>query len=346
MPLTEKFKQSIQQNGCLPLESYFNEANHHYYNSKDPFGKHGDFITAPEISQMFGELIGAWCLSLWQQMGSPEFNLVELGPGRGTLMQDALRITKPYDKFHEKLNLFLLEGSQTLRNQQKQRLSDYKPICIANLKELPQRPTIIIANEFFDALGITQLSRHKDGWHENFIHYQNQFLFKQHSSPHPLTDELNQRFPNAEAGDTFEFSPCRQKFMSQIAGHINLNGGAALIIDYGHEKYSLGDTLQALKNHQYTSIWKNPGESDLTSHVCFEELIAAAHDCKIAGPISQRKFLFNLGIAHRAQKLSKSCQEPVKIIEDFERLTAIDQMGLLFKVLAITDTTLMHPPGF
>lgn len=318
------------------LDIFMADAVSAYYARRDPFGREGDFITAPEISQVFGELIGAWVAHVWMQMGSPaSFHLVELGPGRGTLMQDALRATAKIEGFHSALSLHLVETSPVLREQQRHKLSSYNPHWHADIESLPaEGPMIFIANEFFDALPIRQFEMTKDGWKERFVHSHNWYLS-------PSADFE----PPAEAsiGSIFEICPLGSEITAWMAQRIVRNNGAALVIDYGYEGPAYGDTLQALQQHQFCDPLQNTGQADITAHVDFTALVHAARaaGCKICGPVEQGGFLTLLGARQRALALKNA-----RVLEDVERLILPEQMGRLFKVLAFVAPNQPVPEGF
>jgi NADH dehydrogenase [ubiquinone] 1 alpha subcomplex assembly factor 7 len=322
---------------------------HGYYTTRDPIGAAGDFTTAPEISQMFGELIGAWAADLWHRMGSPpSFVLAEAGPGHGTLMADALRATRSVPGFHRAMQLHLLEVSDTLKERQARALADYRPLWHTTMDSLMYAgavPIILIANEFFDALPVRQLQRDKGGWMERRVGADGQggFAFGLAPAPEDLMAMVPPRIGHlARDGDVFEPSPARSHVMARLCNGLHRRGGAALIVDYGHAEAGLGDTLQALKNHAYVSIFETPGEADLTSHVDFEVLAAEAvkASCTAFGPAEQGAFLNALGIGPRAQKLGADAQAAL------QRLTDPKQMGRLFKVMAVTAGHRVVPAGF
>lgn len=337
------------QGGALPLDVFMAQALGHpafgYYMTRDPFGARGDFITAPEVSQVFGELIGAWAAHVWMQMGHPEkFNLIELGPGRGTLMEDALRATAKIPGFHSAMELYLVETSPVLMEMQKQRLSAFNPVWLADIAALTyETPCVFIANEFFDALPVKQFEKTADGWMERFVTFGEGFEWFSVPADVSLPDD-------APEGSIFEISPAGMDIAGEIAGRVKACGGAALIIDYGFEGPAFGDTLQALKAHEFVNPLADPGEADITAHVDFTALAqtALATGCEVHGPIEQGGFLTMLGIFQRAEALKKNADEKQKndIDAAVQRLTAPDQMGRLFKVMAFTAAGQPVPEGF
>lgn len=307
---------------CLGHETYG------YYMRKDPFGVQGDFITAPEISQIFGELIGMSLVHEWQMMGSPKALLAELGPGRGTLMADLLRATKSVPGFHDALSVQMIEMSPVLRETQQEKLKASHPRIRWHAElQLSEQPLLLIANEFFDALPIRQFS----GDVERMIELHD--------------DELEFSCEDI----TRETCDAAQAIMAAISTHIATYGGYALAIDYGYTGGTRGDTLQALKKHQYHEVLENPGEADITAHVDFDALRKAAEAQNTRTYItSQGDFLTRLGAGIRAQQLcaKATAEQKIAIVSGVERLISVDKMGDLFKVLAITHPDHPAPEGF
>ena len=350
----------IAAKGPLSVDRYMELALGHpdfgYYQSDDPFGAGGDFITAPEISQIFGELIGIWCAVVWRDMGAPErINLVELGPGRGTLMADALRALGVTPEFKEAIALHLVETGKGLRRRQKETLGhahpDIAPQWHERIESLPQGPAIFIANEFFDALPIRQFQKTPEGWRERLIGVTDNggfcfVLSPPLAAPPPVAEELW----DADAEAVAEVSPASLNIARAIGERMAEFGGAALIIDYGHEKSGLGDTLQAVKNHGFADPLADPGGVDLTAHVDFAALSRAATlaGAKAWGPVGQGIFLNRLGIETRAAALleNATADQAEEIQGAVARLTAADQMGTLFKALAVIPAGGATPPGF
>lgn len=290
-----------------------------YYNNRDPLGVDGDFITAPEISQLFGEIIGIWAVQKWITLGSPsDFNLIELGPGRGTLMADLLRGTKHVKTFHKPMHIHLVETSAVLREKQKSALSTFEVTWHDHLSDIPNnKPAIIIANEFFDALPIRQFRYDNDQWMEHYINgITSEWIAIDNP---PMKDTL----PPPQHNNIYEYSEAQDSY----AHLISKDKGAALIIDYGYENSAYGDSLQALYKHQPCAITDNIGEADLTSHIDFEWLSTFFHQSKIK---TQSQFLQENGIAIRYQHLNNP-----KLRPGYERLLHPEQMGGLFKVLDV-----------
>ena len=330
----------IREEGPISIARYMAEAlgnqRHGYYMTRDPLGRGGDFITAPEVSQIFGELIGLWCASLWRAMGRPDpLILAELGPGRGTLMADALRAARVMPGFIDAAALHLVETSPVLRSLQEDKL---KASWHERLDDVPAGPLLLIANEFFDALPVHQLVRTEDGWRQRIVGLDEAGGFTVVSGaditmpPAELAD--------APVGSVVEVRPEGVALAADIARRVGNHGGAALIIDYGHTESAVGDTLQAVRDHRYEDVFDEPGSADLTAHVDFAALARAARDAgaTIHGPVPQGHFLERLGIASRAEALiaSASGDAAEEVRSGVRRLVAGDQMGRLFKVMAIT----------
>ncbi len=353
-------REEIAAKGPLTVGRYMELALGHpdfgYYQSDDPFGADGDFITAPEISQIFGELIGVWCAVVWRDMGAPErINLVELGPGRGTLMADALRALGVAPEFKEAIALHLVETGKRLRRRQKETIgkahSDITPQWHDGIESLPQGPAIFIANEFFDALPIRQFQKTPEGWRERLIDVADRDGFRfvlspSISAPPPVAEELW----DAEAEAVAEVSPASITIARAIGERVAEFGGAALIIDYGHERPGLGDTLQAVRNHGFADPLTDPGGVDLTAHVDFAAIGAAAAlaGAKAWGPVGQGVFLEALGIKARAAALIEgaTADQAEEIQGAVARLTDGERMGTLFKALTVTPAAAATPPGF
>jgi NADH dehydrogenase [ubiquinone] 1 alpha subcomplex assembly factor 7 len=344
--------QRIVAEGPLSVADYMAEAlghpEHGYYRKGDPFGRGGDFITAPEVSQMFGELIGLWCAVVWDQQGHPnKFRLVELGPGRGTLMADALRAAEGVPGFAAALDVHLVETSPVLTQRQRQTLATVAPPVSWHeaFAEVPGgAPLCVIANEFLDALPISQFERLPDGWQERRVGFDRWRLAWRHGEGTPAILE------GSPVGSIVEISPSREQAVGDIAGAIATNGGAALLIDYSHIDSAPGDTLQAVKDHKYHDVLDDPGDADLTSHVDFARISEAARKAGaiVHGPVAQGDFLLALGIAQRTQILAKNStrRDAQDVWAAFKRLTEPKQMGSLFKVLALTPQNAPAPEGF
>ncbi|MCX7898844.1 MAG: SAM-dependent methyltransferase, partial [Methylocystis sp.] len=326
---------------------------HGYYMTRDPFGANGDFITAPEISQMFGELIGVWASEVWRAAGSPApSRLVELGPGRGTLMSDVLRVARVSPEFLAASTVHLVETSPVLRDAQRRTLINAgKPVSWSDdVAKVVRGPAIIIANEFFDALPVRHFVKTIGGWRERLIGLDTagELAFGLSDKVEPLLTA------SAREGSIIEVNAIGQRIVGEIARRLVQEGGALLIIDYGYFQTSLGDSLQAVSRHAYVDPLAEPGEADLTAHVDFAALgrAARAAGAKVMGPVTQAHFLLQLGIERRAAALTKRAtpEQAEQIASAFERLTGTDdaqrQMGSLFKVMAITHPDMPELPGF
>ena len=342
----------IKSKGPMNLGAFLAQAmtnpDFGYYTQRDPLGKDGDFTTAPEISQMFGELIGAWVVDIWGQMGQPEFNLIECGPGKGTLMADIMRVASKVEGFANKVHIRLIEARSVLRITQGENLSDYDVTWYDELSEVKRdMPCIIIGNEFLDALPIEQLKRGENGWQKRILKVteDEKLSFDWSDADAALTSYLPSK---TESGETYEVSPQRVGFTRECANLIKEVQGAALIIDYGHTQSHHGDTLQAIRAHKYSNILEDVGQSDITSHIDFDALLQAvqAQDVSHMPCVTQRHFLMSLGIDIRANALSKANPERGQAIhEDVERLIGKEQMGELFKVMCFYSGDLT-PCGF
>ena len=354
-----EIRRRIAVNGPLNLARYMSlclaHGEHGYYMKKDPLGVLGDFTTAPEISQMFGELIGLWCANIWQSMGAPaSMLLAELGPGRGTLMADVLRaIRSAAPQFMAALEVHLVETSPVLREKQAEALrpSGIVPRWHERVEDVPPGAAIFIANEFFDALPIHQYQKTPEGWRERLVGAAEQGGFEMALSPLcAKEDYLPEKLRKAPVGAVAEVSPGRDKVMAAIAKRLARQAGAMLVIDYGHVKTAHGDSFQAVRNHQYADPLHSPGDADLTSHVDFEHMADIARDngAAVHGPITQAEFLTRLGIEARARALGARADEAMKtqLEKALHRLTHKEQMGELFKVLCVTSPTPASPLPF
>lgn len=350
-PLAALLIERIRDGGPITVAEYMAECLlhpvHGYYTTRDPFGAGGDFTTAPEISQMFGELIGLALAQAWLDQGAPTpFTLAELGPGRGTLMADALRATRGVPGFHAAAQVRLVEASPHLRAVQAATLARTggpEPEWLDRVEDLPDAPLYLIANEFLDALPIRQFQHGPDGWHERLVGPAGGALAFGLSAPLPQVPDTP-AFRNAPEGALVEdCTPARQA-VAETADRIHRYGGLALFIDYGGWR-SQGDTLQALRSHQFDDPLAHPGEADLTAHVDFEPLAALAPAYAYT---TQGTFLERLGIAARAERLALSLTGAAleTHLAAHRRLTHPAEMGSLFKVLALTPRSAPLPPGF
>lgn len=349
--LGDALKRRIASDGPITMGAFMaaclTHPSHGYYTGRDPLGRAGDFVTAPEISQMFGELIGAWCIVAWEQMGKPaRFALVELGPGRGTLMADMLRAARIRPEFLAAARLHLVEISPALRQAQKRVLADHRPTWLAELGELPPEPMIVVANEFFDSLPIEQFVRPGGEWRRRMISVDGTGALALSESDEPI--RLDASLDDAAEGAIAEISPAAQATAFEIGGRLRDHPGYALVLDYGREG-ALGESLQAIRGHTAEPPLANPGDADLSAHVDFRALIRAATMAGAGtfGPIPQGEFLKALGAEARAEALARA--EPTRRSElalALARLVGVRAMGRLFQALAIASPGLSAPPGF
>ncbi len=331
----------IAAEGPIPLSRYMAEAlqhpTHGYYRRGDPLGLHGDFTTAPEISQIFGELLGLWLADRWEAMGRPRpVGLVELGPGRGSLMADALRAMAVVPGLREALEVHLVESNESLRARQAEKI---RARWHEDFAGVPEGPLLLVANEFFDALPIRQYERRNGRWVERLVGLAEGRLVITHGPAGEDVSLIPPELANAEEGAIVEVCPAGLRLMADIARRIAAHGGAALIVDYGYRTSAPGDSLQAVRRHQPVDIFHRPGDCDLTAHVDFAALAAAARaaGAATAGPVGQGAFLEALGIRVRAAMLARraGARQRKDIHAAVRRLIAPDMMGELFKVLAV-----------
>jgi NADH dehydrogenase [ubiquinone] 1 alpha subcomplex assembly factor 7 len=344
-------RDHIKRHGAISIADYMAFALDGYYARGDVFGRGGDFITAPEISQTFGEIIGLWCAVTWQSMGRPNsFVFAECGPGRGTLMADALRATKAVPGFVAAAHIHLVERSPALRKQQRAALADLKVTWHDTIETLPPGPMILIGNEFLDAMPIRQFQRTTDGWAERVIAMDasGALCFSTQdvaSAPIPIPLAIS-----AEQGAIFEHADAVKDIVDHLARRLSSSPGAAIFIDYGHVTSSLGDTLQALKAHVYHNVLNAPGSADITAHVDFDlvKRTARAAGASVYGPLEQGIWLRQLGIGVRQLQLAKGKPADVaaSIEQGVRRLTEPHGMGVLFKVVAMAHPSLGPLEGF
>ena len=340
----------IALTGPISIADFMAEALGHprlgYYRRALPLGAPGDFTTAPEISQMFGELLGAWLADRWLAMASPApVRLVELGPGRGTLMADALRATRGVPGFHAALDLHLVETNAPLREAQRAALNGFAPTWHERLDDVPAGPLLLIANEFFDALPVRQFHRTAEGWRERMVGLAADGTLRLALAPGPTP--FAAALPEAAPGAETELSEAGRALAAALGMRLGRDGGWALIVDYGYDQSGLGSSLQAVRGHRGANILDRPGETDLSTHVDFAAL-AAASGVRSFGPVGQGDFLCRLGIAERAGTLKRHASpEQVRAIDAaLARLIAPDQMGTLFRVLALGDDRSAQPAAF
>jgi len=362
--LSQELRRLILADGPLPLDAFWRAAmttpDHGYYMKGAPIGEKGDFTTAPEISQIFGELIGLWLVEAWTHAGKPEpFALVELGPGRGQLMADALRAARVAPDFLAAARLILVEASPSLRAEQAERLAAYNPEWLSEWTEAldaaADLPLFLIANEFLDALPIRQYERVGQTWRERLVDVDGDggFAFALGDPAEPPVDRrlgLPLDLAAAPEGAVLELAPDRQSLATAVAAHLGHMDGAALIFDYGHGSARLGDSLQALRGGRPADVLAAPGEADITSHVDFYSLIRAADKAgaRAWGPIDQGVFLLRLGAAERAKALEAkaSPEAAAAIAQGLRRLVNPLAMGSLFKAVALLPQVYPPPAGF
>ena len=351
--------RELQESGPITLDAFMRRAltdpTYGYYIQRQPLGQAsphgGDFTTAPEISQMFGELLGAWCADLWQRMGAPSaFKLVELGPGRGTLMADMLRAAHVLPAFQDAVKVHFVEISPTLRALQAEKVPT--AIWHDTLDEVPASPDeamIFIANEFFDALPIKQFRKTDSGWDEVMVGCADQKLTYLERAAPKTPFPAQQAVPETATGEIIEACPEAAPILETLARKLAVAGGAALIIDYGYAAPAIGDSFQALYQHKYADTLAAPGQADLTAHVNFDYLRALATAQGLTPtPIAQQGgFLAALGLDMRAQALAQaSPARQGQILAERDRLAAADQMGHLFKVLGVRSAACPELVGF
>jgi SAM-dependent MidA family methyltransferase len=358
-PLQREIARLIRSAGPMPVWRYMHLCLSHpqygYYVSRDPLGREGDFTTSPEVSQMFGELLGLWAASVWRDMGSPPaLQLIELGPGRGTMMADAMRALRVLPPLYQALSVHLVEINPVLRDKQRETLSGIDNVrWHTSIDAIPRGPSIILANEYIDVLPIHQMVKRETGWHERTVELDNDgnLVFGVAAEPTPHFDVLVPPLVRAApVGAIFEWRPDAD--IMQLATRLRDTGGAALIIDYGHVRSDAGDTFQAIARHSFADPLKNPGQADVTAHVDFQALMRAADNvgARVHGPVTQGEFLQRLGIEARANSLMAKASEQVAqgIAGAKNRLIGGGRggMGSMFKVLAISDPSLPALVGF
>ncbi len=358
-PLQLEIKKLIKSSGPMPVWRYMQlcltHPEHGYYLSRDPLGREGDFTTAPEVSQMFGELLGLWTASVWKAIGSPPvLRLVELGPGRGTMMADALRALRVLPPLYQSVSVHMVEINPVLRDKQKATLSGVRNVAWHDsIDEIPEGPAIILANEYFDVLPIHQAVRRENGWHERVVEIDDtgKLIFGAAPEPIPRFEVLLPPLVRAAPiGAVFEWRPDLE--IMKLATRVRDQDGAALIIDYGHLRSDAGDTFQAVARHSFTDPLSAPGQADVTAHLDFQALARAAEDlgARVHGPVTQGEFLKRLGIETRAVTLMAKATHEVSedISGALKRLTDSGRggMGEMFKVLGVSEPQLTSLAGF
>jgi NADH dehydrogenase [ubiquinone] 1 alpha subcomplex assembly factor 7 len=356
--LADRIARRIRREGPLSLAAYMAMALHEpdlgYYATRRPIGSAGDFVTAPEISQVFGELIGLWCALVWEQVGRPDsVILAELGPGSGVLASDLLRAAGALPDFRRSLRLHLVETSPVLRTEQQRRLAFAQPVWVDRIEELPEGPILIIANEFLDALPIRQLVRGRRHWSERMVAIDGEGRLVLADGPEnpalslPVPEALRD---TARPGAVFEFCPSALALAATFGARLQRDPGAALFIDYGYFPGRSGSTLRALSHHQPVDPLMSPGSADLSAHVDFAAFADAARaaGCGVCGPVPQGGFLELLGARERLAALSQRANsaQRLQLESGVERLLDPGQMGDLFKALALASPWLTTPLGF
>ncbi|ABD86974.1 class I SAM-dependent methyltransferase [Rhodopseudomonas palustris] len=356
--LQDVIKKLIKSAGPMPVWRYMELCLTHpefgYYVSRDPLGREGDFTTAPEVSQMFGELLGLWAASVWRSIGSPQLvRLIEFGPGRGTMMADALRALRVVPPLFQALHVHLIEINPVLREKQKATLAGAQNLhWHASLDEVPGGSTIIFANEYFDVLPIHQMVRGEHGWHERTVEIDaaERLVFGVAPEPVPHFEQLLPPLVRAAPqGAVFEWRPDAE--IMKIASRVRDEGGAALIIDYGHPRSDAGDTFQAIARHSFADPLQNPGRADVTAHVDFQALARGAQDvgARVHGPVTQGEFLKRLGIENRAVALMAKASLEVSedVASALKRLVEGGRggMGSMFKVMAVSEPEIEQIAG-
>jgi len=341
--LGERIARQIAASGPLTVAQFMALALYDpkegYYRQAQAVGRSGDFVTAPEVSQVFGELIGFWCIEQWQRLGEPQpFKLIELGPGRGTLMADALRAIALRPALREAVEVHLVEVNETLRQQQRRALRNVPVVWHESLEEVPPGPFVLLANEFFDALPIRQFERAPDAWRERLVGLGDEgALGFALSGPMPV-GLVPAAWHAAPAGSVREIASGGEALATQLGERVCAGPGAALVIDYGYVEPPLKGTLQAVRRHAKVDPLSEPGATDLSAQVDFAAISLAARraGAAVVRPVTQRDFLYAMGARERFAALRKANPgRAAKIDADEQRLTSPEQMGTLFKVLAI-----------
>ncbi len=348
-PLALRLAETIRRGGPLGVAEFMAAAlldpDYGYYATRDPFGAAGDFVTAPEISQMFGELAGLWAAVTWRSMGAPpRVVLAELGPGRGTLMADLLRAAATLPPFRAAIEPWLVEASPALRRRQAETLAGHAIHWADGLDGLPDGPLLLVANEFFDALPIEQSVAVGGIWHRRLVGLDAAGALAFVTGPAAEPAPLQVAAPDGAVAET---CPEGVRLAAALGRRLARDGGAALVVDYGHVRSGLGDTLQAVRRHRYAPVLEDVGESDLTAHVDFEVLARAAVPARAWGPVPQGVFLRRLGIEARAAALAagKDAAIAADILGRMHRLIDSGEMGTLFKAMALAHPALPPPPG-
>ncbi|HEV2300354.1 MAG TPA: SAM-dependent methyltransferase [Stellaceae bacterium] len=356
--LGERLDRRIRSEGPLSLSQFMALALHDpeagYYARRQPIGREGDYVTAPEMSQVFGELIGLWCAELWTRMGRPDpVMLAELGPGRGVMAEDLLRAAAAVPDFRRALRLHLVEASPVLRAEQERRLGRAEPRCVASLDELPPGPLLVVANEFLDALPIRQLRRGREGWSERLVGLDadGRRVFVGGPASRAAGLLVPERLRRtAEPGSVVEICPAALALAALLGERFAREPGAALFIDYGYGEARAGATLRAFRRHRAVSALDEPGEADLSAAVDFAAFAEAARaaGAAVSGPVTQRQFLLALGVEMRLAALAKGASPEVRarLEAGVARLIDPGDMGVLFQAIAVSSPSLAPAAGF
>jgi len=355
--LARRIAERIRREGPLSIAAFMalalHDPEHGYYACRDPLGRAGDFITAPEISQIFGELIGLWFAEIWRQLGQPDpVILAELGPGRGTLMTDFYRAASSVPGFRRALRLYLVEASPRLQAVQRQSLAAAEPRFVDSLDGLPDGPLLLVGNEFLDALPIRQLVRRSKHWAERLVIVDaaGRLGFADGPETAALDFLLPAKLRDEPVGTIIELCPTAAALTAALGARLATQPGAALFVDYGYFPSKTGATLAAISGHQPAAVLEAPGEADLSAHVDFAAIAAAARASGAAlyGPVTQRRFLRILGAEARlAALLSRASPgQSAALKSGLDRLIDPEQMGTLFKALAVLSPGLPTPAGF
>ena len=345
--LKQRLIEHVRENGPMTVADFMAaclyDPEYGYYATNAAIGgAEADFLTAPEASQMFGELIGLWCAHEWDVLGKPALNLIELGPGRGVLMQDAWRATEKIEGFHDAVQMVLVETSPVLRDEQEQRIAVAE--WAEHIDDAPSGPSIIIGNEFLDCLPIRQFVKTDDGWREKLVG-----LNDAETLIFGLSAPLRAQETDDDSGAVREIAPNAESLIYEIEKRLHDAPGRCLFIDYGYTEPGGHDTLQALKNHKAADPLDAPGEADLTAHVDFSHIAHLAREAglQVHGPITQAAFLLALGLGMRADSLKAANPERTeRINREVHRLSAEEEMGALFKVICLSSPNLPTPAGF
>ena len=355
--LAARIARRVRREGPLSIAAFMAMALHDpesgYYARRNPLGAAGDFITAPEISQIFGELIGLWCAHLWQHIGkSDPVIIAELGPGRGALIGDFLRAAATLPEFRQALRLYLVEASPVLRAVQQRRLAEAEPQFVASIDALPPGPLLLVANEFLDALPIRQLVRGRLAWAERVVSLdaEDRLVFADGPENRALSLLVPPALRALPPGTIVEIRPAASALAAALGERLARQPGAALFVDYGYVPSAPGPTLAAVRRHQPAALLDDAGSADLSAHVDFAAFAAAAREAGavVHGPVAQGRFLAALGAEARLASLSAGANptQRAALKSGLERLLDPAQMGNLFKVLALTSPGLPAPPGF